>query len=219
MPHPTLLLAALVMFGLSGAAGAQTPPAGPGREPAAIIRAAPGADWRGLATSRDRDRLDALTAAWAEALESARAGGQAPAVAAAGPLLDSRSGRDGAPPASGAYRCRSLRVGTVDPDGLAFIAYPAFRCRVLLHDGVTVFEKINGSQRTAGVIIPDTPARAVLVGTEALGSETGFPAYGADAARDRVAAVEQLGPDRWRLVFPRPTNGAILEVMELVRTR
>ena len=78
---------------------------------------------------------------------------------------------------------------------------------------------MSGSQRTAGVIIPDTPARAVLIGTEALGSETGFPAYGTDAARDRVAAVEQLGPDRWRLIFPHPTNGAVLEVMELVRAR
>ncbi len=99
------------------------------------------------------------------------------------------------------------------------MAYPPFRCRVRTEGGTTIFEKLTGSQRTAGVILPDGPARFVLLGTEALGSEAGFPAYGADAARDRVASVERIGADRWRLVFPRPSNGAVLEVMELVRTR
>jgi hypothetical protein len=140
-------------------------------------------------------------------------------AAAAGALLDSRPGGEGAHPSAGSYRCRSLRLGTTDPDAPAFIAYPAFRCRIRVEGGFTIFEKTSGSQRTAGVILPGTPNRSVLIGTEALGSEAGFPAYGADAARDRIAAVERVGPDRWRLVFPHPSNGAVLEVMELVATR
>ena len=218
MPGRVFCLATLVACGLVSAdAWAQSSaPAAAAPVPAV---ATSGTDWRSQAGERDRQRLDTLAATWAEALESVRAGGQASAVAAAGALLDSRPGGSGAPPPAGTYRCRSLRIGAVDPEAVAFIAYPAFRCRVSVTDGVTTFEKLNGSQRTAGVIIPDGPARSVLIGTEAQGSETGFPPYGADTARDRIAVVEQLAPDRWRLVFPRPSNGAILEVMELVRAR
>jgi hypothetical protein len=216
MRMPIHLAILLAVPGLSGAdAWAQAAR----QEPAAIVRLVPGADWRRQASPRDRERLDALPAVWAEALESVRAGGRAPAVVAAGPLLDSRGGRDGPPPGAGQYRCRSIRLGAVDPSADAFIAYPAFRCRVRLDGGAAVFEKTSGSQRTAGVILPDGPARSVLLGTEAIGGETGFPAYGEDAARDRIAAVEALAPGRWRLVFPRPDNGAILEVMELVASR
>lgn len=217
MPEPCRRVVALVIFSLCVVdAGAQQLPQPVGQDPAVVL---PAARWRDQASERDRQRLDTLAATWAEALESVRAGGQAPAVAAAGPLLDSRPVGQGAPPPAGTYRCRSLRIGAVDPEAVAFTAYPPFRCRVSLTDGVTAFEKINGSQRTAGVIIPDGPARSVLIGTEAQGSEAGFPRYGADPARDRIAAVEQLAPDRWRLVFPRPSSGAILEVMELVRAR
>jgi hypothetical protein len=206
---------ALVALGLLGpAAQARTVEAG--ASPVAVV---PGTDWRSLAQPRDRARLDSLTDAWAEALESVRGGGHAPAVAAAGALLDSRPAGDGAQPIAGNYRCRSLRLGTTDPDASAFIAYPAFRCRVRIEGGVTIFEKLNGSQRTAGVILPGTPVRSVLIGTEAMGNESGYPAYGSNAERDRIAAVERVGPDRWRLVFPRPSNGAIVEVMELVATR
>ncbi len=222
MPDRSTCIAAIAALALCcgpGDAQAQTRAPAPGLEPAAVVRLAPGAGWRGQAVQHDRERLDALPAVWAEALEGARAGGQAPAVAAAGRVLDSRPGGEGAQPPAGTYRCRSLRVGAVDAESLAFIAYPMFRCRVWVSGETTFFEKINGSQRTAGVIIPDTPARSVLIGTEALGTETGFPPYGADAARDRVAVLERLAPDRWRLVFPRPSNGAILEVMELVPAR
>lgn len=210
-------LAALVALGLLGAAGDAAAQAG--ESAAFVVRVVPGADWRRQAQPRDVARLDALGDAWAEALESVRGGGHAPSVAAAGVLLDSRPGGEGAQPTAGNYRCRSLRLGTTVPDTPAFIAYPPFRCRVRIEGGATIFEKINGSQRTAGVILPGTPTRSVLIGTEALGNEAGFPAYGADAARDRIAAVERVGPDRWRLVFPHPSNGAILEVMELVATR
>lgn len=215
-------LAALVALGLLGVTGgvlAQPRPAAAGEGPASVVQVVHGTDWRAQAQPRDVERFDALADVWAEALESVRSGGHAPAVAAAGALLDSRPGGEGAYPGAGNYRCRSLRLGTTEPDAPAFIAYPAFRCRVWLEGGRTIFEKTNGSQRTAGVILPGTPARAVLLGTEALGTETGFPRYGTDPARDRIAAVERVGADRWRLVFPRPSNGAILEVMELVATR
>ena len=215
MLHRSTLIAALFVTGLCGPVGAQAP----AQDAAAILRLDAATDWRGHASPRDRERLGALGATWAEALENVRDGGQAPAVAALGTLADSRPGREGAQPPAGAYRCRSLRIGTTDPATPSFIAYAAFRCRIRIVGGATLFEKINGSQRTAGVIFPDTPVRSVLIGTEALGNETGFPAYGADAARDRIASVERVAADRWRLVFPHPSNGAVLEVMELIATR
>lgn len=182
-----------------------------------VIRPPADADWRSLATPRDVDRLAALPAAWAEALEGARAGGQVAAISAAGALLDSRPAADAPRPPDGTYRCRVLRFGAADSDAPAFIAHAPFRCRIRAEAGTSLFEKLTGSQRIAGAILPDSPTRAVLIGTEASGGA--FPAYGTDAEQDRIAAVERVGADRWRLVFPRPTNGAVLEVMELVRAR
>jgi hypothetical protein len=213
MMHRTLLLAAILAAGPALQAAAQP------RDAAEVLRPSAGADWHGLATAQDRQRLGALPGSWAEALENARAGGQAGAVAAAGPLLDSRPAATDAQPPDGIYRCRSFRIGAAAADSPAFIAYAPFRCRIRMAGGATIFEKLTGSQRTAGTILPGGPGRFVLLGTEALGAETGFPAYGADAARDRIATVERVDADRWRLVFPRPSNGAVLEVMELVRAR
>ncbi|MBR0682996.1 DUF4893 domain-containing protein [Roseomonas eburnea] len=192
---------------------------GPGQEPAAVVAVVPGADWRSQAEARDRRRMAGLDRAWAAALESARRGGHQAEIAAEGMLLDPLAALDGAHPSGGVYRCRSLHVGAADGPAPAFVAQGAFRCRVWASFGVTYFEKIDGPRRMAGVIFHDGPVRSVLVGTEALGPETGFPTYGWDGERDRVAAVERIGPDRWRAVFPQPSNGAILEVMELVGPR
>lgn len=203
----------------AGSAAAQERRLGPGREPAAVVAVVPGIDWRRQAEARDRRRMAELGAAWAAALESARRAGHGAAVAAEGALLDPRTAQDGAHPPGGSYRCRSLDIGAAEGAPLAFGAHRAFRCRVWDMAGVTFFEKVTGSRRTAGVIFRDAPARSVLVGTEALGPEPGYPAYGWDDERDRIAAVERIGPDRWRLTFPYPSHGAVLEVMELVRLR
>jgi hypothetical protein len=210
-PWPVLFL---VLPLLPGVAAAQRP--GPGQDAAAVLRAGPNADWRSLAVPGDRDRLAALPAAWAEALESARSDGRLRDVTAAGALLDSRPGLEGAQPEPGAYRCRTLRLGATEGEP-AFTAFPAFRCRIAMQAGLAVFEKLTGSQRIAGIILPDSPLRSVLIGTEAVGPDATLPRYGENPQRDRIALVERIAPDRWRLVFPRPSNGAIIEVMELTR--
>jgi hypothetical protein len=40
--------------------------------------------------------------------------------------------------------------------------------------------------------------------------------YGVDPERDVAGFVERVGPERWRLIIPRPYFEPQLEVMELV---
>jgi hypothetical protein len=40
--------------------------------------------------------------------------------------------------------------------------------------------------------------------------------YGVDKDRDVAGFVERIGPNRWRLVMPRPHFESIVDVMELV---
>jgi hypothetical protein len=56
----------------------------------------------------------------------------------------------------------------------------------------------------------------VFLGTLALGDEQGAMQYGVDEMRNVAGYVERIGPNRWRLVMPRPHFESRLDVMELV---
>jgi hypothetical protein len=49
-----------------------------------------------------------------------------------------------------------------------------------------------------------------------LGDEHGAFQYGLDEQRDIVGYVERVGPQRWRLVMPKPVFESHLDVMELL---
>jgi hypothetical protein len=40
--------------------------------------------------------------------------------------------------------------------------------------------------------------------------------YGRDTERDVAGYVESIGPNRWRLIMPRPHFESVMDVMELV---
>jgi hypothetical protein len=40
--------------------------------------------------------------------------------------------------------------------------------------------------------------------------------YGRDSERDVAGYVERIGPNRWRLIMPRPAFESVMDVMELV---
>jgi hypothetical protein len=204
MRRATLVLAALV----AGCGGGR-PPA-PAANPAV-------ADWRRVAMPGDRDRLRRWRDAWTRALPPARAS-RAAEVAAAGLLLDPDRALPGALPPPGAYRCRVLKLGGTAPGASALIAYPAFACRIEAEGTVSSFYKDGGSQRPVGLLFPDTPARAVFLGTMVLGDEVRAIDYGRDAGRDMAGYVERVEPGRWRLVLPWPRFESTLDVIELVRS-
>lgn len=206
------------------------PPAGAGVEtaapsPDAPPAASPGdaggtADWRRVVSAEDASRLGRLDQAWRLARAESEDKGFAAEVEALGPLVDPNAGLAGnLQPAPGDYRCRTIKLGSNGPDGLAYLEYPRFRCRVeLTPGGDLVLTKTTGSQRTRGLLYPDTDRRLVFVGAQAWGAdETGWPTYGQMAERDQVGVFERIAPGRWRLVLPWPRVDSKLEILELVR--
>jgi len=152
--------------------------------------------------------------AFVSALDEARIGGHAAAIAREDRLLEPDAGTASRPPA-GEYRCRVIKLGSRRETQLTYIAYPAFACRVDDEGEVASFKKLTGSQRPVGVILGDAK-RVVFLGTLVLGDESRALDYGRDPDRDMIGAVEAVGERRWRLVLPYPRYESVMDVIELV---
>ena len=201
--------------------GTATPPLAD-ESPAGPARNAQGgtADWRQVASAADAANLSRLDQAWRLGRAEAEDKGFATEVEALGPLVDPNAGQAGRlQPPPGPYRCRTLKMGTKNETGLAWVAYPFFRCSVeLTPGGDLVLTRTTGSQRTRGLLYPDTDRRLVFVGAQAWGAdEAGFPRYGQQPLRDQVGVFERIGSSRWRMVVPFPRVESKLEILELVR--
>jgi hypothetical protein len=179
-----------------------------------------GSDWRQIASTADAANLGRLDQAWRLGRAEAEDKGFASQVEALGPLVDPMAGQAGRlQPSPGTYRCRTIKLGSKAEGGLAYVAYPVFRCTIeLTPGGDLILTKTTGSQRTRGLLYPDTDRRLVFIGAQAWGmDETTFPAYGAQPERDQVGVFERIGPERWRLVVPWPRVESKLEILELTR--
>ena len=210
---PLVLLAALAQ----NACSAQEP--SPLAAPAEQGCIPPAANWRQRATEPDRERLRDWRDAWLEAVASARAAGHAAEIAGEGALLDPDSALERPPPPPGDYDCRVVKVGARRPSNLAFVAYPAFRCRIAVAGEFLTFAKLTGSQRPIGRLYDANELRLVFLGTMQLGDERRAYQYGVDPDRDMAGFLERIGDERWRLVLPRPTYESLLDVIELVPAR
>jgi len=58
--------------------------------------------------------------------------------------------------------------------------------------------------------------REVFLGTLVLGDEGRAMQYGRDPDRDVAGFVERIGPNRWRMLMPRPHFESQIDVLELV---
>ena len=174
---------------------------------------------RAVAKRDDAASLGRLDDAWRMARAEADAKGFAAKVEKLGVLVDPNAAQAGRlQPPPGAYRCRTIKMGSRDGAGLAYVDDPWFACSVeLTPGGDLILEKITGSQRVKGLLYPDTERRLVYVGTQAWGDERGFPAYGAQPDRDQAGVFERIGPERWRLVIPFPKQESQLDIIEVAR--
>lgn len=212
---PALAAAAL-------AACATTPPPPPPAPPP--VPPAPEApvgvvldDWRGVITPADRDRYQRRAAAWTLALEQARRQPGSGDLSGLGALIDPDAGRPGVAPPPGAYRCRTVKLGSQgDEGGLGYVVYGWFACRIEQTPAGLKLVKRTGSQRPAGLLFPENDREMVFLGSMALASEPTARSYGQRPERDMVGVLERVGEARWRLVTPWPTTESNLDLLEMV---
>lgn len=178
-----------------------------------------GDDWRAVAKHGDAALLGRLDDAWRVARAEADTKGFAAEVEKLGVLVDPNAAQAGRlQPAPGSYRCRTIKMGSRDGAGLAYVDYPWFACSVeLTPGGDLILSKTTGSQPTQGLLYPDTDRRLVYIGAQAWGDEAHYPRYGQTSERDQLGVLERIGQNRWRLVIPWPKQEAKLELLEIVR--
>lgn len=173
-------------------------------------------DWRQIATENDRKRLRDWRKAFVDGLDAARKAGHSAEIAREGALLDPDAAQTGGPIPNGSYACRVFKLGAKTQGLLDYVSYSPFVCRIDQERDLQGFAKLTGSQRPVGLIFPGDALRQVFLGTLVLGDEREARQYGQDETRDVAAFVERIGPNRWRLVMPRPAFESQLDVIELV---
>lgn len=212
LTRPSVLIA-LAALSVSACAAVPPPPPVPG-DPGSgpVLR-----DWRGIVTASDRDRYNRLDAAWDLALQQARRQRGSGDLASTGDLIDPDAARPGVAPPAGDYRCRTVKLGSQGgEDGLGYVVYGWFACRIEQTPNGLKFVKTTGSQRPAGLLFPENGRQMVLLGSMALASEPPANSYGQRPDRDLIASLERIGEARWRLVIPWPQNESNLDLIELV---
>ena len=175
--------------------------------------------WRLKATTADRLRIRDWFKSWKKALADARAQGSGERIASEEVLLEPLAALPNPRIPVGLYRCRTLKIGgqpKAQSGAQGYRTSDWFRCRISLEQGVYSFAMVSGVQRPTGRIFADTKHRQIFLGTLMLGHEVVPLAYGSDPIRDMAGLVERVGDQRWRLVFPAPTFGALLDVIELL---
>ena len=185
-------------------------------QPTGEVIAQPTRNWRAVATLDDRERLREWRRTFVSALQAARAAGHGQQVAAEGALLKPDAALPAGPIPNGMYRCRVIKLGAKSEGLLDYVAYPQFSCRIRQERDLQGFAKLSGSQRHVGVIFPGDALRQVFLGTLILGDEARAMQYGRDRQRNLAGWVERIGPNRWRMIMPRPHFESQLDVMELV---
>lgn len=209
--RPSVLIAlALAVSACASTPPPPPPPDGPGSGP--VLR-----DWRGVVTAGDRDRYNRIDAAWSLALQQARRQRGSGDLASTGELIDPGAVRPSVIPPAGNYRCRTVKLGSQGgEDGLGYVVYSWFECRVEQTPAGLKFSKLTGSQRPSGLLFPENDRQMVMLGSMALASEPPANSYGQRPDRDLIAVLERIGERRWRLVIPWPQNESNLDLIELV---
>ncbi|MDI1327079.1 MAG: DUF4893 domain-containing protein [Brevundimonas sp.] len=204
-------LIAIATLTLAACASAPPPPPPPGGSGAALR------DWRGIVTSADRDRYARRDAAWSLALQQARRQTGSGDLRALGDLIDPGIRRAPVAPPPGDYRCRTVKLGSQGGEqGLGYVVYGWFACRIEQTPRGLKFSKLTGSQRPAGLLFPENDRQMILLGSLALADEPAANSYGQRPDRDLIAVLERIGDRRWRLVLPWPQAESNLDVIELV---
>ena len=218
-PRPSLarLVPACGGLMLLSACATEAPPPPPPPPTVGVAEAIQRLDWRGIITSIDRDRYQRRDAAWSLALEQARRQPGSGDLDSLGDLIKPRAARGSVAPPPGDYRCRTVKLGSQGgEEGLGYVVYGWFACRIEQTPRGLKFSKLTGSQRPSGLLFPEDDRHMLMLGSMALAAEPPANSYGRRPDRDLVAVLERIGEARWRLVLPWPQNESNLDLIELV---
>ena len=169
-----------------------------------------------LLTAADRGRMEMFEQVRATALEEALTKGEAADRREAEKMLEGAPMPLTAATVKRRWRCRTIKLGA-QSDLLPLVVYADFQCRIVEGADGLRFEKVTGSQRTAGRLIPWGTHRFGYAGSAWYGYEKGPKVYGADGERDEVGVLFQVGRDRLRLELPSPRLESKFDVIELRR--
>lgn len=186
----------------------------------AEVAPAPPVPWQKIIRDDDRKRLAGLWGAWTRALNEADKAGERAGLTALGEIVVPDAARPAPLPVPGAYRCRVIKLGSLD-DGSKRAPSPPLivgdfvPCEIADRAGVMRFEIEHGVQRIAGTLYPDGE-RQIFLGSLGLVGEAGIMDYGADSDRDQLGVLRPIGDRRWRLELPWPKWQSNLVVIEIL---
>jgi len=143
----------------------------------------------------DRQGLEAFADTRAQAIETARAKGEAADVAQLERALQGEATALAPAAMAGDWRCRSIQFSQY----LAVIAYAEFRCRITDDTAGLRLEKLTGSQRTSGTFYDIGETRLGYAGAEAWGDNEQPYRYGQDPERDQVGYLVPVSSRHLRL--------------------
>lgn len=166
-------------------------------------------------TPSDVERLTARPTAWLAAFGEASQGGKPHDLAALRAIMGAkplpiRDVRE----LAGAWRCRMIKVGGLLP----ITPYGFFNCRIAGSGDSASFEKLTGSQRSAGDLLRRDAVSFVFRGVGYTDFVPRRP-YGTEPGSDEVGLLFRIAADRLRIEFPAPRHESRYNVMELVRSR
>lgn len=174
-------------------------------------------DWRLIASDADAASIGRIADSWESALAHVRARGDSKALASEGALIDPKAALPRPVPPPGVYHCRVVRLGLVKmQQGRAWAAFKPFYCFIAVEGALLTFTKATGTHRPGGRLWDDGDTRMVFLGAAAMRADGPLPAYGDNPASNQVGVVERIGDFRWRMVLPRSTPEALLDVIELL---
>jgi hypothetical protein len=143
----------------------------------------------------DQQGLENFSTTRAQAIETARAKGEAADVAQLERALQGEATALSPAAMAGDWRCRSIQFSQY----LAVIAYTEFRCRITDDAGGLRLEKLTGSQRTSGTFYDIGETRLGYAGAEAWGSNEQPYRYGQDPERNQVGYLVPVSNRHLRL--------------------
>ncbi len=177
------------------------------------------AGWQDQASAFDQHRLSLLGEAKQKALAEAQAGtgtGDASAIRAA---LEPTSHAPNPGELSGAWRCRTLKLGGVTP----YVVYAWFNCRISTRGGGLFLEKTSGSTRTSGYLYPGDGGMVYLGAGYVSGepphaySGNGASAGASATPDDQIGILTAIDARHARLEMPYPVQESTFDVLELKR--